>query len=213
MVRLVFRPYTQVRASICTSERLRTSTRVSPGFVLPGHSSPSFGSQRPRSVTGRRPGPCGRMMVRGGAAPTLARAGAAAWGSGGRGPSLSLRAGACHPSTRAGAGLLGPCFKTGRRKPLRPWAPFGGRHNQAPRALSVGPRGAHPSGPRKGAGTGSGRGSLRRFQPRCRLESPRPRGAPSAFPPTVSSTVSLSSQSPFHLSLTVLVRYRSPARI
>ena len=45
MVRLVFRPYTQVRRSICTLEPLRTSTRVSPGFVLLRHSSPSFGSQ------------------------------------------------------------------------------------------------------------------------------------------------------------------------
>jgi|SRR6188508_3165628 len=46
MVRLVFRPYTQVRRSICTSESLRTSTRVSSGLVLPRHSSPSFGYQR-----------------------------------------------------------------------------------------------------------------------------------------------------------------------
>ena len=45
MVRLVFRPYTQVRRSICTSESLRASTRVSPGFALLRHSSPSFGSQ------------------------------------------------------------------------------------------------------------------------------------------------------------------------
>jgi len=45
MVRLVFRPYTQVRRSICTLESLRTSTRVSPGFVLLKHSSPSFGSR------------------------------------------------------------------------------------------------------------------------------------------------------------------------
>ena len=45
MVRLVFRPYTQIRRSICTLESLRTSTRVSPGFVLLKHSSPSFGSQ------------------------------------------------------------------------------------------------------------------------------------------------------------------------
>src|SRR6476646_6822717 len=45
MVRLVFRPYTQVRRSICTSESLRASTRVSPGFALLKHSSPSFGSQ------------------------------------------------------------------------------------------------------------------------------------------------------------------------
>ena len=45
MVRLVFRPYTQLRRSICTSESLRTSTRVSSGFILTRHSSPSFGSQ------------------------------------------------------------------------------------------------------------------------------------------------------------------------
>ena len=45
MVRLVFRPYTQVRRSICTLESLRASTRVSPGFALLKHSSPSFGSQ------------------------------------------------------------------------------------------------------------------------------------------------------------------------
>ena len=46
MVRLVFRPYTQLRRSICTSESRRTSTRVSSGFILARHSSPSFGSQR-----------------------------------------------------------------------------------------------------------------------------------------------------------------------
>ena len=45
MVRLVFRPYTQVRRSICTLESIRPSTRVSPGFGLLRHSSPSFGSQ------------------------------------------------------------------------------------------------------------------------------------------------------------------------
>ena len=45
MVRLVFRPYTQISRSICTSEPLRASTRVSPGFTLFRHSSPSFGSQ------------------------------------------------------------------------------------------------------------------------------------------------------------------------
>ncbi|MED6178625.1 hypothetical protein PIB30_109389, partial [Stylosanthes scabra] len=38
-----------LRRSICTSESLRTSIRVSPDFVLARHSSPSFGSQRVRS--------------------------------------------------------------------------------------------------------------------------------------------------------------------
>src|SRR5882757_414627 len=50
MVRLVFRPYTQIRRSICTSESLRASTRVSSGFTLFRHSSPSFGSQHTRST-------------------------------------------------------------------------------------------------------------------------------------------------------------------
>ena len=44
MVRLVFRPYAQVGRTICTSVPRRTSTRVSPGFILLRHSSPSFGS-------------------------------------------------------------------------------------------------------------------------------------------------------------------------
>ena len=46
MVRLVFRPYTHVRRTICTSVSLRSSTRVSSGFNLHKHSSPPFGSQR-----------------------------------------------------------------------------------------------------------------------------------------------------------------------
>src|SRR6476661_5166909 len=46
MVRLVFRPYTQILRSICTSVPLRASTRVSSGFTLFRHSSPSFGSQQ-----------------------------------------------------------------------------------------------------------------------------------------------------------------------
>ncbi len=45
MVRLVFRPYTQIPRWICTSESLRASTRVSPGFTLFRNSSPPFGSQ------------------------------------------------------------------------------------------------------------------------------------------------------------------------
>lgn len=70
MVRLVFRPYTHLRRSICTSESLRPSIRISPDFGLSRHSSPSFGSihlysscsQRARSIgnggdaAGRLPG-------------------------------------------------------------------------------------------------------------------------------------------------------------
>ena len=46
MVRLVFRPYTQIRRTICTSVSLRTSISVSTDFVLTRHRSPSFGSQQ-----------------------------------------------------------------------------------------------------------------------------------------------------------------------
>lgn len=48
-VRLVFRPYTDVRRAICTSAPWRTSIRVSPDFVLRRHRSPSFGYQQTRS--------------------------------------------------------------------------------------------------------------------------------------------------------------------
>jgi len=43
-VRLVFRPYAQVLPSNCTSERLRASTGVSPGFAQPRRSSLPIGS-------------------------------------------------------------------------------------------------------------------------------------------------------------------------
>src|ERR1700677_3287131 len=104
MVRLVFRPYTQIRRSICTSEPLRASTRVSSGFTLFRHSSPSFGSQQLCSYSnpsediriGRRCTPRGSRLR-----------------------SLSLRVRVCHPNTRTDVRLLGPCFKTGRLQPLR----------------------------------------------------------------------------------------------
>ena len=110
MVRLVFRPYTQIRRTICTSVSLRASTRVSPGFTLFRHRSPSFGSQQicyysnlpqanDRSIVPPTRGrdsylkPCGSL--------------------------LSLRIRVCHPNTRIYVRLLGPCFKTGGRKPFR----------------------------------------------------------------------------------------------
>jgi hypothetical protein len=103
MVRLVFRPYTQIRRSICTSEPLRASTRVSSGFTLFRHSSPSFGSQQlcsysnPSKKSGSVDGaPCGSHLR-----------------------SLSFRARVFHPNTRTDVRLLGPCFKTGRLRPLR----------------------------------------------------------------------------------------------
>ena len=110
MVRLVFRPYTQFRRSICTSESLRTSIRVSPDFVLTRHSSPSFGSQRVRSG-------CASSRDEN---ETPRECGARPWTDP---SSLGPREADLHfhyafrfsanPMTRAHARLLGPCFKTG----------------------------------------------------------------------------------------------------
>ena len=47
MVRLVFRLYTQICPAICTSESLRASTRMSSGFALHRHSSPSEEHRQP----------------------------------------------------------------------------------------------------------------------------------------------------------------------
>ncbi len=51
MIRLVFRPYTQIWRWICTSQTLRSSIRFSSDFNLFRHSSPSFGSQHLRSYS------------------------------------------------------------------------------------------------------------------------------------------------------------------
>lgn len=112
MVRLVFRPYTQFRRSICTSESLRTSIRVSPDFVLTRHSSPSFGSQRVRSWCAssrdenETPRECGAATLRANRSSSL----------GSRKANLYFHYAfrfSYVPMTRAHARLLGPCFKTG----------------------------------------------------------------------------------------------------
>eukprot|EP01033_Poteriospumella_lacustris_P024230 gene24230-gene19863 len=105
MVRLVFRPYTQVRRSICTLESLRTSTRVSPGFVLLKHSSPSFGSQHLRSYSNLSPE--GSWSVDKAGTETLLPQQAEAY------LYFHFALGGTTPSTRAHVRLLGPCFKTG----------------------------------------------------------------------------------------------------
>src|SRR5574343_343901 len=106
MVRLVFRPYTQLRRSICTSESLRSSTRVSPGFNLARHSSPSFGSQRVCSCCSAR------------SKVDAKRRGCARKGSplGHRVPfAFTAPLGLVCPMARTHVRLLGPCFKTGQR--------------------------------------------------------------------------------------------------
>ena len=71
MVRLVFRPYTQVRRAICTLAPLRASTRVSSGFTLLRHSSPSFGSQHVCSHSNLSQKQHGRSMVQAQAIPPV----------------------------------------------------------------------------------------------------------------------------------------------
>ena len=103
MVRLVFRPYTQVRKAICTSAHLRASTRVSSGFALLRHSSPSFGSQQVCSYSNLSQ----KLMV-------------GRWCR--HRPSHQsgyLRFMVFHPPARIHVRLLGPCFKTGRLKAFR----------------------------------------------------------------------------------------------
>ena len=110
MVRLVFRPYTQIRRTICTSVSLRASTRVSPGFTLFRHRSPSFGSQH-ICYYSNLPQANDRSIV----PPTLEQDSYLRLFS----PLLSLRIRVFHPNTRIYVRLLGPCFKTGGREPFR----------------------------------------------------------------------------------------------
>ena len=102
MVRLVFRPYIQVRRTICTSVSLRASTRVSPGFALLRHSSPSFGSQHMCSSSNYVP----KFVV----------------GSWYRNPNhrVHFTRSLKHHLLAHMYGLLGPCFKTGRLDCCRP---------------------------------------------------------------------------------------------
>jgi|FLMP01.1.fsa_nt_emb hypothetical protein len=106
MVRLVFRPYTQLRRSICTSESLRSSIRVSPDFNLARHSSPSFGSQHLYSVYTQQ---CEvDWMSRDCALRIVPRADKLLF-------AFTAPLGLVNPMARIHVRLLGPCFKTGRR--------------------------------------------------------------------------------------------------
>ena len=126
------------------------------------------------------------------------------------------------PRTRAHARLLGPCFKTG---PMRP--PISLSTSMAVgRASEFTERLARPStratlyvfcrtAGDDGRRDGRGDSSLRvRIHLDARKSSVQWKGpAAWALIRTVSRTVELSFQSSFHLSLAVLVRYRSRARI
>ena len=107
MVRLVFRPYTQILRSICTSEPLRASTRVSSGFTLSRYSSPSFGSQHLGSYSNLSVNfKIGRWCTTAFTEdPTYVH--------------FHYALGFPHPNTRIHVRLLGPCFKTGRLEAFR----------------------------------------------------------------------------------------------
>src|SRR5215469_9403338 len=108
MVRLVFRPYTQIRRTICTSVSLRASTRVSPGFTLFRHRSPSFGSQQICSYSN-----LSQVIDRSIVPPGYTNPDS--YHSETSPPSLSFRIlGFLSPNTRIYVRLLGPCFQTGR---------------------------------------------------------------------------------------------------
>ena len=127
MVRLVFRPYAKIRRSICTSESRRAFTRVSSGFTLPRHRSPSFGYQLLRSHS---------VLDAPFTTPDgWARAPAFIYFNRFRPNSLSFRRNRVsftlgtrclatpdapkNSATCVRVRLLGPCFKTGRLQPLR----------------------------------------------------------------------------------------------
>ena len=128
MVRLVFRPYTQVRKAICTSAHLRASTRVSSGFALLRHSSPSFGSQQVRSYSNLSQ----KIMVGRWCRHKPSH------------QSVSLRLRVFHPPTRVHVRLLGPCFKTGPLTALRQHLEDADHRSERPSFLSpargIGPR-------------------------------------------------------------------------
>ena len=107
MVRLVFRPYTQIRRSICTLESLQPSTIVSDGFGLLRHSSPSFGSPQKRSHSNLDYVQRWSVDAAKKIAPKIIND-----------SSLSLCPGGLTTKTRAFVRLLGPCFKTGCKGPF-----------------------------------------------------------------------------------------------
>ena len=104
MVRLVFRPYTQVRKAICTSAHLRASTRVSSGFALLRHSSTIFRvtNKHTRTQTFHR-----RSWSVDGA------------GTGHPTSQVTCASWVFHPPARMHVILLGPCFKTGSLEAFR----------------------------------------------------------------------------------------------
>jgi hypothetical protein len=227
MVRLVFRPYTQVRRSICTSESLRASTRVSPGFALLGHSSPSFGSQRARygSIRGPRGGDtdggrCGAPRSQRARPEDGGTRCGRSEGSPSRSTSLSFRAADCTPSV-ALARKLDSLVRVSRRGKESAGSFVGGERGRAVRRpIARAPRASprirferpgEPGRPTVGGCGEQAEGALPSDAGRREAALDPPRFL--RFPFSNFRLFPLSFQSSLHLSLTVLVRYRSPAAI
>ena len=170
MVRLVFRPYTQVRRSICTLESLQPSTIVSDGFGLLRHSSPSFGSPQKRSHSNLDYVQRWSVDAAKKIAPKIIND-----------SSLSLCPGGLTTKTRAFVRLLGPCFKTGCKGPFclsRSWL----------KQISF---------------------NAQTSQTNLNLYKKIENTGPLRFRFSNFRFFSLSFQNTFHLSFTLLVRYRS----
>ena len=183
MVRLVFRPYTQVRRTICTSVSLRASTRVSSGFAPLRHSSPSFGSRQACSHSNPSQKDQGRSAVHPRGIPPI---------------SFLAPYGFSSPVTRTHVRLLGPCFKTGRMG--SPQADAGS--TQVPRHAETARAAGHDRGDDVSTGVSKARAwaaTATRVGPRPEpiggpaFAVPHPTGAhrrpPSASLPTISSTL------------------------
>ena len=204
MVRLVFRPYTHVRRTICTSVSLRASITVSSDFTLHKHSSPSFGSQHTGSCSATGRTHIARPAVR---------------------PFDEARAPARFPcasgfATRTLARMLDSLVRVSRRvgSVRRNGTILGARRLRETRGAPV------VGSPRLGARPATA-APLKGYMWRAWWRGPGPSCLPRGArrPPGQSRTdtlasndfahFSLSFQSSFHLSFTVLVRYRSPANI
>ena len=132
--------------------------------------------------------------------------------AGTRCPLLSLRTRVYHPSTCTYVRLLGPCFKTGRIEPFR-------QHRAEHFHLS------HPRHTAPGLNTRTPTYARPTLPPQRRSVAQltdadtcdTPRGAATTvsirFPFSNFKSFALSFQSSLHLSLAVLVRYRSLAVI
>ena len=163
MVRLVFRPYTQVRRTVWTSVWLRASTRVSSCFAPLRHTQVRLALTSDSSVL------FSRLVDLGACQPSPGTRGSHEGHRRGRAPCVTWSPFTPSPRQNASPGLTPPAWPAIVRAPSRAAISF--RH-------SASSWGALP--------------------------------APMRLLPRISSTLWISFQSPFHLSLAVLVRYRSP---